>query len=379
MANEKNKNERHSKKYIIEFDFEIDGIVEVSDIVGAIFSSTDYLLGPNFDLREMARTGKIGRISIHDVSKTGRKMTGILQVVTTKEIESVALIASLIETVDQVGPYRARFKFKRIIDTREEKLKYIEKRALQILESWKYRKIPKADEILERLKEKAAEKGNILTIKVGNDTLAAGPDFDKSEEVILVEGRADVNRLVKYGITNVLSISGGKIPEKIKEILKGKKITAFLDGDRGGYLNLKKLLNTINVDYIAMAPKGKEVEELKYDEILEALKNKKPVNMFIFNTKDELARYKDFINMIYGKMEALLIKDKKIISKVPISELIEELEKIDNKIDLLVMDGIITQRVIDVAIKKGIKEIIGVRRGSLARIPEGIKIYTYGE
>ncbi len=379
MANEKNKNDRYSKKYIIEFDFEIDGIVEVSDIVGAIFSSTDYLLGPNFDLREMARTGKIGRISIHEVTKTGRKMTGILQVVTTKEIESVALIAALIETVEQVGPYRARFRFKRIIDMREEKLKFIEKRALQILETWKFRKIPKADEILERLKEKASEKGNILTIKVGGETLAAGPDFDKAEEVILVEGRADVNKLVKYGITNVLSIGGGKIPEKIKEILKGKKITAFLDGDRGGYLNLKKLLNTINVDYIAMAPKGKEVEDLKYDEIIEALKNRRPVNMFIFNAKEELSKYKEFINMVYGKMEALLIKDKKVIAKVPISELIEELEKINDNVDLLVMDGIITQRLIDVSLRKGIKEVIGVRKGSLARIPEGIKIYTYGE
>ncbi|HIQ13376.1 MAG TPA: toprim domain-containing protein [Thermoprotei archaeon] len=377
--NEKNKTEKNMKKYIIDFDFEIDGVVEVSDIVGAIFSSTDYLLGPNFDLRDMAKTGKIGRISIHDINKSGRKMTGTLQVVTTKEIEGVALIAALIETVEQVGPYRAKFRFKKIIDVREEKLKYIEKRAIQILENWRYRKIPKADEILEKLKEKASKRDNVVTIKLGSDTLAAGPDVERTDEVILVEGRADVNKLVKYGFTNVLSIGGGKIPEKIKELLSGKRVIAFLDGDRGGYLNLKKLLNTIKVDYIAMAPKGKEVEDLKYEEILDALKNKKPVNAFILEGRDELMPYREYIDMVYGNMEAVIVKDNKILSRVPISELIEELEELNESADFLVMDGIITQRLIDLCTKKGIKEIIGVRKGSIARLPKDIKIFTYGE
>lgn len=377
--NEKNKIEKNMKKYIIDFDFEIDGIVEVSDVVGAIFSSTDYLLGPNFDLRDMAKTGKIGRISIHDINKSGRKMTGTLQVVTTKEIESVALIAALIETVEQVGPYRAKFRFKGIIDVREEKLKYIEKRAIQILENWRYRKIPKADEILEKLKEKASKKDNVVTIKLGSDTLAAGPDVERTDEVILVEGRADVSKLVKYGFTNVLSIGGGKIPEKIKELLSGKRVIAFLDGDRGGYLNLKKLLNTIKVDYIAMAPKGKEVENLKYEEIIDALNNKKPINTFLLEGKKELTPYREYIEMVYGNMEAIIVKDGKILSKIPISELIEELEKLNEAADFLVMDGIITQRLVDLCTKKGIKEIIGVRKGSIARLPKDIKIYTYGE
>lgn len=376
---ERNKNDKNLKKYIIEFDFEVDGIVEVSDIVGAIFSTTDYLLGPDFDLRDMAKTGKIGRISIHDVSKSGRKMTGRLQVVTTKEIESVALIAALIETVEQVGPYRATFRFKRIIDVREEKLKHIERRALEILESWKYRKMPKADEILEKLRDKASEKGNIISIKVGSDTLAAGPDIEKAEEVILVEGRADVNKLVKYGFTNVLSIGGGKIPEKIRELLSGKRVVAFLDGDRGGYLNLKKLMNTVKVDYIAMAPEGKEVEDLKYEEIVEALNNKKPVNTFLLEKKDELIPYRKYIEMVYGKMEAIVVRDEKIITKIPISGLVEELEKLDEPADLLVMDGIITQRLIDLCSKKGIKEVVGVRKGFIARLPKDIKIVTYGE
>jgi len=375
---DKNGNKRNQRKYIIEFDFEIDGEVELSDIVGAIFSSTDYLLGPDFDMREMSETGKISRIRLVNVETKGRKMVGILQVPTTKEIEAVALIAALIETVEQVGPYKARFRFRRIIDVREEKLKYIEKRALEILEKWKFDKIPKADEILRRLHEKAIGKINLQNIRVGGVTLVAGPEFERAEEVILVEGRADVAKLVKYGIKNVLSIGGGKMPEDLKKILEDKKVTAFLDGDRGGFLNLKKLMNTLKVDYVAMAPKGKEVEELKYEEVIEALSNRKPVDMVINEDNEELQPYKDFISQVSGKMEALLIKNGRVIKKVSVSDLMDTLEKIENTVDLIVTDGIVTQRLVDLANRKGVKTIIGVR-SSVGRIPEDMKILLYGE
>ncbi len=375
---EKNGGKRNQRKYIIEFDFEIDGTVELSDIVGAIFSSTDYLLGPDFDMREMSETGKISRIRLVNVETRGRKMIGTLQVPTTKEIEAVALIAALIETVEQVGPYKAKFKFKRIIDVREEKLRYIEKRAMEILEKWKFDKIPKADEILRKLHEKALGKVNLHNIKVGNTVLVAGPEFEKADEVILVEGRADVAKLVKFGIKNVLSIGGGKIPEELKNILENKRVVAFLDGDRGGFLNLKKLMNTIRVDYVAMAPKGKEVEELKYEEVMEALANRQPIDAFMKEGDEELQPYKEYINQVSGKMEALLIKNGSIVQKVSVSDLMETLEKLKDTIDLIVTDGIITQRLVDLAKKKGVKVIVGVR-SNVGRIPEDMKILHYGE
>jgi len=376
---DKNKNDRYYRKYIIEFEFEIEGTVEERDIVGAIFSSTDYLLGPDFDMREMSNTGKIGRITIHNVVDKGRKMTGILHVATTKEIETVALIAALIETVDQVGPYRAKFRFRRIIDAREEKLKYIERRAMEILEKWKMDKIPKAEEILRKLHEKAASKIALKSIRAGNVTLTAGPEFESSEEVILVEGSADVAKLVKYGIKNVLSIGGGKIPEQLRDLLANKRVIAFLDGDRGGMMNLKKLVNTIKVDYIAMAPKGKEVEDLTYEEVVEALSKKKPIDSFIVEENSDLAPYKEFINQVQGKMEALLIKENKVIERVSVSDLMDKLQKLDTTIDTIVADAIITQRLVDIAKSKGVKTLIGVRKGPVGRIPEDLKIVTYGE
>ena len=367
--------EKEYIKYILEFEFEIDGVVEKSDIVGAIFGQTEGIFGPTFDLRELAKTGKIGRITPVHMEVKDRRTTGLLRITTTKEIEAAALIAALVESVDQVGPYRSRFKFRRIYDVREEKIKKIERRAMEILENWKINKIPKAEEILETLRKHVQNK-HIMSIQIGKERLAAGPGVKDADEIILVEGRADVANLIKYGIDNVLSIGGGKIPEEITKIVRGKRVIAFLDGDRGGLLNLKKLLQTIKIDYVAMAPEGKEVEELKYEEIKEALENKKPLGLFLIEDKTEIRPFKKFIEDVYGRLEALIIHNNEVIDRVPISELIPYLENVEKKIDTIVMDGIITQRLVDICKKKEIKTIVGLRKGALVRIPEDIRILT---
>ena len=371
--------EEKSIKYIIIFTFEIEGIVEKSDIIGAIFGQTEGIFGPSFDLREMAKSGKIGRIIPANIEVKNRKTKGILKVTTMKEIEATALIAALIESVDQVGPYKAKFRFKQIIDAREEKIKEIEHRAAEILENWKIKKIPKAEELLETLRRKMQNK-HIKTITVGGEKLAAGPEIRDTDEIILVEGRADVTNLVKYGINNVLSIGGGRIPEDIRDIVKGKKVTAFLDGDRGGILNLRKLMQTVKVDYIALAPKGKEVEELKPEEIYEALSNKKPINTYLIEMSDELKEYKKYIDEVVGRLESLLIKDKKIVKKLPVSDLVQFLENNkDLSIDTIILDGIITQRLLDTAAKLNVKIIVGLRKGTVVKEPADIKILTFGE
>ena len=372
---EKEEMDKEYIKYILEFEFEIDGVVEKSDIVGAIFGQTEGIFGPTFDLRELAKSGKIGRITPTHMEVRDRRTTGILRITTTKEIEAAALIAALVESVDQVGPYRSRFRFRRIYDVREEKIKKIERRAMEILENWKINKIPKAEEVLESLRRHVQNK-HVMTIQIGKERLAAGPGIKDADEIILVEGRADVANLMKYGINNVLSIGGGKIPEEIAKIVKGKRIIAFLDGDRGGLLNLKKLLQTIKIDYVAMAPEGKEVEELKYEEIREALDGKKPLGLFLIEEKPEIRPCKKYIEDIYGSLEVLLLHNNKIVERISISELIPYLENIDKEIDTIVMDGIVTQRLVDICKKKSIKTIVGLRKGSLVRIPEDIRILT---
>jgi DNA primase len=57
-------------------------------------------------------------------------------------------------------------------------------------------------------------------------------------------------------------------------------VTIFIDGDRGGDLIIKEMLQISDVDYIARAPEGKEVEELTKKEIYKALRDKIPIEQF---------------------------------------------------------------------------------------------------
>ena len=60
-------------KYIINAQFEVDGVVEKPDVVGAIFGQTEGLLGEDLDLRELQKTGRIGRIDISVKSRNGNR------------------------------------------------------------------------------------------------------------------------------------------------------------------------------------------------------------------------------------------------------------------------------------------------------------------
>ena len=369
--------EEHSEtrytKYVLEFTLDVDGSVERSDIIGAIFGQTEGLFGPTFDLREMVKTGKIGRIEV-EIKSRDRKTTGIIRVPSALDMVATSLVAAMIESVDQVGPFPAVIKLKEIKDYREEKVKNIINRAKRILESWRIEKIPEVEEILKELESYVAPK-QVKEI----DGITVGPKALTSDEVILVEGRADVINLVKYGIENVMSIGGGRIPPKLREILKGKKkIIAFLDGDRSGMLNLKKLANTIDrIDYVAFAPSGKEVEELKPNEIFEALRNMKPFGETMLLEREELRPYRDFIKEVDGTLEALLIKDNKVVARLSVGDLVDHLQQMgEGEIDTIVMDGIITQRLVDTAYAKGVKVIIGNRMKKLTRVPEGMVIHA---
>ena len=67
-------------------------------------------------------------------------------------------------------------------------------------------------------------------------------------------------------------MNGTSCPETIKELSKRKTLTLFVDGDRGGNLIIKDLLAVAEVDFVAKAPDGKEVEEITKKEIHNALR-----------------------------------------------------------------------------------------------------------
>jgi len=271
------KDEFGTTKYIIYAEFEANGVVERPDVVGAIFGQTEGLLGDDLDLRELQKTGRIGRIRVEVHTKAGRTY-GTITVPSSLDRVETAILAAALETIDRVGPAEAGIKVLRIEDVRATKRKYIIERAKQILEGLMEQEIPETQELTEEVKKAVRAKE---LIEYGPEKLPAGPHVPFSDSIIVVEGRADVLNLLKHGIKNAIAVEGTSIPETIIKLSKERIVTAFTDGDRGGELILKELLQVADVDYVARAPEGKEVEELTKKELVKALRSKIPADQVI--------------------------------------------------------------------------------------------------
>jgi len=260
-------------KYVIHQKFEIKGVVDKHDIIGAIFGQSEGIIGEDLDLRELQGSGKIGRIEI-ELESRGGVTNGTLTIPSGSDMVETSILAATIEVVDKVGPCDAKFETAKIEDTRITKRKQIIDRAKSLLTRLVTEEIPDSQEIANEVR---AEVRISEIIEYGPDRLPAGPHITDAEEIIVVEGRADVMNLLKYNIRNVVAMGGSKIPPSIVELCKKREVIAFVDGDRGGELDLKRLLQIAEIDYITRAPSGREVEELTKKEILAALSKKIPV------------------------------------------------------------------------------------------------------
>lgn len=356
-----------SVKYIIKAKLEANGLVEKPDVIGAIFGQTEGLLGTELDLRELQKTGRIGRIEVEVERKNG-KTTGEIIVPSGLGIVETSVIAAALETIDRIGPTEARIEVEKIEDVRASKRKYIIDRAKELLRRTVQEELPDSREIIQRVKEEL--RASEVT-EYGPEGLPAGPDIDKSPEIIVVEGRADVVNLLKHGIRNVIALNGNRVPETIKELARRKKIILFVDGDRGGELIIRNVLEQTKVDFIARAPDGKEVEELTQKEILKALRRKLPVSEI--RKIRERARDPDVerLEALRGSFEALLLRGDEEVARVPVRELVDVLGEVEA--DKIIMDGIVTGRIVDAAREAGVKKIVGVKLGPGVE-PEGVEV-----
>ena len=264
-------------KYIIHGKIEVDGIVEKPDVVGAIFGQTEGLLGEELDLRELQKTGRIGRIQVTVESEGGKSFGKILIPSSLNRVET-SILASALETVDRVGPCTANISLERIEDVRESKRRQIINRAAMLLKHWEEDVIPETQEITNEVLQ-SIKVGEIQ--KYGPENLPAGPDLEGADKIIIVEGRADILNLLKVGVGNTVAVEGTNIPKSIDELTKGRECTAFLDGDRGGDLILKELLQVTDIHYVLRAPTGKEVEDLTRKEIVKIMRNRTPVEKYL--------------------------------------------------------------------------------------------------
>jgi DNA primase len=264
-------------KYLIKAKLNADGIVEKPDVVGAIFGQTEGLLGDELDLRDLQKSGRIGRIEVDVHSKQGKSEGEILIPSSLDQVETV-ILASALETIDRVGPCKAKIVIESIEDVRVTKRDKIIVRAKELLtELIKQSKTTGAD-----LTESVRQSVQIEeVIYFGKDRLPAGPNVNDSDAVIVVEGRSDVLNLLKSGIKNAIAVEGTNIPKTISELSKERVVTAFVDGDRGGELILRELFQVAEVDFVARAPRAHEVEELTQKQIMKCLRNKIPAEQYI--------------------------------------------------------------------------------------------------
>jgi DNA primase len=370
-------------KYVIRAKFGVEGVVEKPDVIGAVFGQTEGLFGTELDLRELQKSGRIARIEI-DLRSEKDKTDGSIIIPTSLDRVSTAIIAASIESIDRIGPCQAIVNLVKIDDVRETKRKAIIERAKEILHNWNLEKRPETEEIFREVSE------ILKTTKVetyGPDKLPAGPEVNSSKEIIIVEGRADVIVLLKLGIQNVIALEGVKVPETIIRLTKEKECTAFLDGDHGGDLILKELLQVASIKYVARAPSGKEVEDLTSKEIENALQKKIPIEEARGGKQPKKKRKKvlvpkeivDAASKLKGTLEAILLNEQmKEVGRMPVSELADKIREAEN-VNTVVFDGVTTQRLIDVASEKNIKFLVAARISEVVKQPLNVNLLTFDE
>lgn len=390
-------------KYVVKAAFEVDGVVEKSDVIGAIFGQTEGLFGPDLDLHALQKTGRIGRIEIKMESKKDETRGSIL-IPSSLDKPITALTAAAVESVDRIGPCSARVTLTTIEDIRVTKRESIISRAQDILQKWIIESTPTIAQLTSKVSE-AIKVSEIVSY--GSDKLSAGPDVASSKAIIIVEGRADVGVLLKTGLKNVIACEGTNIPETLIKLSKTKEVTAFLDGDRGGDLILKGLMQVAKIDYVARAPKGVEVETLSPKQVLKALNEKISVNLKDSKEKPPAKkarsrrprraptraptrrRKKQLMTMpepivsaaskLKGTLEAVLLNEKyQVITQMPVSDLCTNLQETED-VHTIVFDGVITQRLVDISGDRGVKRILGDRISGVIKRPVDIQLLTVSE
>jgi DNA primase len=397
-------------KYLIRINLHAEGVVEKSDVVGAIFGQTEGLLGEDLDLRDLQRTGRVGRIDVQIASKKGETRGEILIASSLDRAETAILAASL-ETIDRVGPCIAHVSVEKIEDIRVTKRKMIVDRAKNLLidrfDEGSIDSTVLLDDVREALRiEKVSE--------IGPDRIPAGPNVLDSDAIIIVEGRADVITLLKYGIKNAVAVEGTKVPATIVDLCQTKTATSFLDGDRGGELILRELLQVADIDYAAFAPRGRSVEDLSRKEVTKALRNKVPVEF----VREQLAEkppegrvpkvplaepavqareweaasrkreaparggfsLRDHVEEVSGHgLARFLSPDFSVLAEVRTGDMERGLSAVKGDVTGIVVDQVVDQRLLDLIAQKGIEFILARDFKGIIKRPLPLKLIRFAQ
>ena len=408
-----------SSKYVIRASIRANGVVNKSDVVGAVFGQTEGLLGDELDLRDLQKSGRMGRVEVEIRSDKG-KSNGEIVISSSMDQVETSVFAAALETVERVGPCKATVKVTALEDSRSTKRETIIDRARTLLIDLIKNSRTAGSTITDTVRQ-VLQVEEIVRFK---GKLPAGPNVETSDAVIVVEGRGDVLNLLKHGIKNSVAVEGTNIPREVVGLSKERTVTAFVDGDRGGQMIIQELLQVAEIDFIARAPENTEVEYLTHKQIMKSLRDKVTAELFMEQNKwarpesgnskkppkkntskgpskigskpspapktaapkaaepaaEPVVASPIFIkqlDQLQGSKNARLLMGEEMADEVSIGGLQEVLEKHkSNGVNTLVMDGIITQRLIELVSKAGIKTVVAEKKGPLPRDPVGISMFT---
>ena len=406
-----------SSKYVIKASIRANGVVNKSDVVGAVFGQTEGLLGDELDLRDLQKSGRMGRVEVEIKSDKG-KSTGEIVISSSMDQVETSVFAAALETVERVGPCKATVKILALEDSRSTKREIIIERARTLLSNLIKDSRTAGSTITDTVRQ-ALQTEEIVRFK---GKLPAGPNVDTSDAVIIVEGRGDVLNLLKHGIKNSVAVEGTNIPKEVVGLSKERTVTAFVDGDRGGEMIIQELLQVAEIDFISRAPDNTEVEHLTHKQIMKSLRDKVTAELFMEQNKwarpgsgskapakktkkagkakaapaskaDKPAEPKadkpaepaaaasphflEQLNQLDGSKNARLLMGEELADEVLIVGLPEVLgSHKNNGVDTLIMDGVITPHLVELAPKAGIKTIVAKGKAVLPREPIGLSLFT---
>jgi len=421
-------------KYLIHASIAADGVVERSDVVGAVFGQTEGLLGDELDLRDLQQSSKVGRIDVQIDSENGQSFGRITIASSLDKVETAILAASL-ETIDRVGPCQASVEVTDIEDVREAKRRQVIDRAKELLAGSFDESVMDSSKLLEEVRE---------SVRIEDITeyhgLPAGPRVADSDAIIVVEGRADVLTLLQYGIKNAVGVEGTNVPESVAKLTEERTVTAFLDGDRGGELILRELAQVGDVDYVVFAPEDRSVEDLARHEVMSALRDKTPYGDLFegdgptldqrsneavavpvgeaggadagsglsadaertaaavdetdsdtvdtdtantdadgSDTDDAPSTLREHVRTVIDAETGsarLLDADFEPIATVSADEAFDAVSGAETAPYALVLDGELTQRVLDVAAQRGVEQIVARSAAEMVKTPVDVRVRT---
>ncbi|MCG1003873.1 MULTISPECIES: DNA primase DnaG [Halobacterium] len=417
-------------KYLIHADFVADGVVERTDVVGAAFGQTEGLLGDDLDIRDLQDSAKLGRIDV-SVDSEGGQSFGTITIASSLDRVETATLAAALEAVERIGPCRAQVEVERIEDVRAAKRREIVDRAKELLASAFDEGAIDSEDILREVRE---------SVRVEDATeyegLPAGPNVATSDAVLVVEGRADVVNLLQYGIKNAVAVEGTNVPDAVAALTRERTATAFLDGDRGGDLILRELRQVGDLDYVARPPDGESVEDLSRGAVDAALREKTPADSATLVSEDDgdaerdessadaatsaveptpgdeataatdgsatpapasatagavqtereaapespepaSKTVADHVEAVVGSGTVRLLDDDlSVLAEADADGAAAALDSATTVPRVVVLDGTVTQRLLDVAAQRGVAKLVGTSAEEFVKQPTSVRVHT---